>query len=250
MFVICNKRDAWMLPIFTKSLRHWHTEEELPLIVIGDERLDKISDERKFLRAAPNFARELIKKYDLVIKADVDQLITGSLKHIFDNFDSYDVGVVYNINRMDPLRYGFVGFGTIQPAEYVNCGLVALRSEEFVRQWWNLCNSVHFDRCRYGEQDILNAMVYYGNYKVRFLDKWDPIHKTQAWNGLIAKGEGVRMVVKNGELWLPKGPDNYPDHDVRIAAYHWAAGNLEPKMNYRLHFPEPVISWIEEMLLK
>jgi len=250
IFTVCDDKNKWMLPIFTKSLRHWHTEEELPLVVYGQEELDKEKDENKFYKATPMFARRLIKEYDLVIKADVDQLITGNLKHILDNFDNYDVGVVYNINRSDPLRYGYIGYGTIQPAEYINCGLVAMRSEKFINHWWKLCNSDNFSRMQFGEQGFLNCLVYYGDYKVRFLDRWDPFHQIQAWNGLIAKGEGVHMVVRNGELWLPKGVDNYPDHDVRVVAYHWAGGGNEPKMNYRMHFPEPVIDWIDGVLLK
>lgn len=248
MFVVCNERFKWMLPLFRNSLRKWHTEEELPLIVYDDAKLDKINDPNKFYRATPLFAKELIKEYELVIKADVDQIFTGHLKHIFDAFDNYDVGVVLNINRVDPQRYGLVSFGTIIPQEYYNCGLVAMRSEKFIKHWWKLCNSEHFDRMPMREQGFLNILCHYGDYNVRCFDRYDPFHDTQAWNGILAKGEGMRMVVKNDELWLPKDASNYPDHNVRIVAYHWGGGHDEVKMNYRLHFPEPVVEWIDGLV--
>ena len=246
-FTIADRSNEKYLKMFVNSLRKWHTEEELPLVVIDQARIDKElrKDPAFFYRSAPKIARELFKNYDLVLKFDCDQLITGKLDHILYKWDDYEVGTVLNINRVDPPIYGFVNFGTIAPNEYYNNGLVALRSERFIENWWKLCNSVHFDRMPMREQGFLNVLCHYGDYKVRCFDRFDPLHRISTWNGLIAKGEGLRMKIVDNELILPKGENNYPDMDVVVKAYHWAGGANPNKMNYRTEFNEDVIKWLD-----
>lgn len=228
--------------MLVNSIRKFHSEEELPIIIYGQEDLVKITDPHKFYRATPLFGKELVKEYDLVLKLDSDQIITGSLNHILD-VDDYDVGTVLNINRVDPPLYGFVHCFNIAPQIYYNCGLVAMRSEAFVNHWYKLCMSDFFFQFQYREQDLLNIMCYFGDYKVRCFDRYDPAHRANFWNGLIAKGEGLRMILKDGQLVLPKGPDNYPDRNVIVKSYHWAGGANEKKMHYRTLFTEPVIEY-------
>ena len=152
-FTIADKNNEWMVPYLKNSLRKFHTEEELPLIVYGQKELDQIPDPAKFYKATPLFARELIKEYDLVLKLDVDQILFGKLDFILKMKD-YDVGTVLNINRVDPSRYGFVQVFDVPPHVYCNCGLVAMRNEAFVNHWYGLCNSYHFNNLQYREQDL------------------------------------------------------------------------------------------------
>lgn len=246
-FTIADEKNLPYAKMMAKSLRKWHTEEELPLKIYGPEEIKQYQSKYKdyFYKSAPLHFRELLKEYDLVIKLDADQLITGKLDHIIDIWKDYDVGTVLNINRVDPSVYGLVSLATIAPNEYYNNGLVALRNPWFAEEWWRLCNSIHFDRMPMREQGFLNILCHYGNYNVRCFDRYDPVHNISTWNGLVAKGEGLRMRVVNNQLVLPIGLDNYPDREVVVKAYHWAGGAGEVKMNYRTHFNEEVISWMD-----
>ncbi len=244
VFTIADNNNLKYAKALESSFKHFHPD--IPFIIYGQEELDKNPDPLKFYRATPYYARELIKEYDLVLKLDCDQLILGNLDYVFTQ--EYDVGSVLNINRVDPQRYGVVqGWGII-PQQYVNCGFVAMRSKEFVDHWWKLCNSEHFERMQYKEQDLLNILFYYGNYKTICFDHYDAVNNYSAWHGLVAKGEGVHAVIKDSKIIVPKGRDGYPDKDVELKAYHWAGGSNELKMDYQKHFTEEVIEYIDTIL--
>lgn len=247
-FTIYDKNNEKYAKMMINSLRKFHSEEELPIICIDQEKLDKIKDPFKFYRMTPFIAKDLIKDYELVIKLDCDQIIMGDLKHIFDAFDNYDVGTVLNINRVDPPVYGLIGIATVQPNEYYNCGLVAMRSEKFINHWWKLCTSEHFDRMPMREQGFLNILCHYGDYKVRCFDRYDPFHDIQTWNGLIVKGEENKAILKSGKVVLPRGADNYPDREVVIKAWHTAGGGNEIKLPYHQRFNEDVIEYIDYLV--
>lgn len=232
-----NLRYAKMME---KSFHHFNPDIEL--VIYGPEEMEKIKDPNKFYKGTPLFARELLKDHDLVIKIDADTLFLGSIQHIIDN-PMYDVGSVCNINRVDPQRYGMVSIQGVGPQEYVNCGFVAMRSKEFVDRWWDLCNSKFFDRFRYREQDLLNILFHFGGYKAINFDFSYPM-----WHGLVAKGEGIHAVLRDGKVFIPKGEDKYPDKDTQLIAYHFAGGQGEPKMDYQKVFPEEVIEFIDGIL--
>lgn len=242
-FTIADKNNEWMVPMLRNSLRKFHSEEELPLKVYGEEELSKIEDPHKFYRATPMFARELLKDYDLVIKMDCDQIVTGDLNHILNS--EYGVGVVYNWNRVDPLTYGEIGLLTIQPRQYFNCGLVAMRDKRFVENWWNLCNSAHFYMMPMREQGFLNILCHYGDYDVKCFDDFDKMERHNGWYGLASKGEWLRAELIDGKVIIPKNDQGYPDRDKELHVCHWASGNNEPKMNYRVRFSEEMIDYID-----
>ncbi len=242
-FVVADKNNEWMLKPFVNSLRKFHSEEELPLLIIDQEKLDKIKDRDKFYKMTPLIARDLIKDYDLVIKFDVDQIITGDLSYMWRV--EYDVGTVYNWNRVDPAMYGEVGLATIYPTEYFNCGLVAMKSERFINNWWRLCNSVHFDRMPMREQGLLNALCHYGDYKVVCFDDVDRMREYSAWHGLRSKGEWNKCIIKNAEMILPAGEDGYPEMNKKIKILHWAGGSESPKLNYQLYFNDECVKYLD-----
>lgn len=243
-FTVADEKNLAYAKMLEKSFQYFHPD--IPFFIYGEEDLKKIADPMKFYKSTPLFARRLIQEYNLVIKLDADQLILGDLSYLFHQ--PYDVGSVLNINRVDPPRYGIVAGWGIAPNEYLNCGLVAMRSEKFIEHWWNLCNSDYFMRFPYREQDILNILMHFGGYKTLCFDHFNKIDRYSAWHGLVAKGEGVRAVMKEGKVIIPRGEDGYPDKDVELKAYHWAGGQGELKMDYQKHFSEEVIEFIDEIL--
>ena len=160
------------------SFKKFHPNEEL--ILFGEEEIRIANDQWFFYRATPYCARKLMNEgYDWLCKLDADTIITGNLDHIWE--DEYDVAVVQNANPREMKIYP-VGVLDINPMEYVNCGFVVMKNRSFVDHWWRLCKSKHFEPYQFKEQDLLNIMVYYGNYRVKFLDK------SNKWHGLISKG--------------------------------------------------------------
>ena len=235
-----NKRHAEKLE---KSFHHFHPDIELK---VYDEK--NVGDKINYYRSTAMFAKDLMKDYDLVLKLDADQIVTGNLDYIFER--DYDVATVLNFNRVDPPKYGKIGVFDIAPTEYMNCGLVAMRSKKFIEHWWSLCNSNHFQNLRYKEQDLLNILVHYGDYKVICLDFPDPAFNYNAWHGLISKGEYLKMRLSDGKLILPKALNNYPEKDKEIKVLHSAGGGYEKRIgdSYRTLFNEDVINYIDNLI--
>lgn len=223
------------------SIRKFHTEEELPIVIRDNPNPKDISF---WYKAAPLIASELLEEYETVVKLDADQVCFGRLDHIING--DYEIGTVLNINRVDPSIYGVVSFQGIAPNEYFNNGLVAIRSKDFAKKWLDLCNSKYFERFQYREQDILNILAHFGGYKVKCFDHY--VGNENFWNGLVSKGETLHAKLVGKEVIIPKGEDGYPDRDTVLKMWHSAGGAGEKKMNYRIHFSESLISYINWLL--
>jgi hypothetical protein len=242
-FTIADQNNQVHADKLEKSFHHFHPDIELKVYSEKD-----IGNKINYYRSTPMFAKDLIDEYDLVLKLDSDQLVVGNLDFIFDK--GYDVGTVLNFNRVDPPKYGNVAVFDIAPTEYMNCGLVAMRSKRFIDHWWDLCNSNHFNNLKYKEQDLLNVLVHYGDYDITCFDFPDQAYKYSAWHGLISKGEYLKMEMRNGKLILPKAKDNYPEQDKEIKVLHSAGGGFEKRIgdSYRRLFNEEVIKYIDSLI--
>jgi hypothetical protein len=132
--------------------------------------------------------------------------------------------------------------------EYYNCGLVAMKNPDFIDNWLRLCYSKYFERVKYREQDFLNIMCHFGNWKVKCLDRYDPIYNVSSWWGLVNKGETLKMIKTDEGIVLPKGRDNYPDRDILVKMYHVAGGSGGVKdkfYNIRPLFTDEVMEYID-----
>ena len=112
-----------------------------------------------------------------------------------------------------------------------------------IDHWWKLCLTPHFNSYQFKEQDLLNIIFHYGNYKTICFD-W-----SNEWHGLVSKGFWNFCELKNGELVLPKGDRPWPqDADKTIKVLHWAGGNDPDKMNYKIRFKEEVVKWLDQLV--
>lgn len=225
-FCPCDDNNLKHFERLEKSLRKFHSKEELPLI-----RTQSNGDPMYWYKATPFEGLELLKSYDAVLKLDADTIITGDLMHVFE--EDFDIAVVQNSNPREFQSYPYV-FMNINPLDYVNCGLVVMKSKEFVAQWLNLCNSPIFPVCQMREQDLLNILLFSG-YKVRYLDHSDK------WHGLISKGYWPQVQVQGDNLILPKNDEWPVDSDKQIVAIHFAGGNDPNKGNYNILFSDEVV---------
>jgi len=238
-FTVADQNNIEYAKKMANSFHYFHPDIELKIYTEKD-----IENKINFYRQKPMFARELIKEYDLVIGLDADQIVTGDLSYMFDK--DFDVAVVNNFSRSDIEKYGYISVFDIPPDQYMNCGMVAMKSKKFVDHWWDLCNSYHFDRLKYKEQDLLNIMIHYGQWNVLALDRGN--NGYNAWHGLLSKGEWLKMKLINDKLILPKAKDMYPETNKEIKIMHWAGGSNEPKMNYRTTCSEEVIKYLDKLI--
>ena len=239
-FTIADQNNLQYAEKMINSLRKFHSEKELPMVVIGPDKLKEIlpKDPMFFYRATPIIAKDLWNQgYDTIIKIDSDSIITSDLSHTWS--DEFDVGVVNNSNPREMKRQE-VNVWNIHPLSYVNCGYVVMKSERFINHWFNLCNSFHFDFYQYKEQDLLNIMVFYMDFKVAFLDGGNK------WNGLISKGYWPQIELRKDKLVLPKN-DEWGQEDKEICVLHWAGGNQPDKLNFKIHFKPEVAKWLEKL---
>lgn len=217
---------------------------KLPKGVILEDLKPYIKDDPYFFyRQKPIVAERYIDDYELVLGIDSDSIVTGSLDYVFQTND-HDIGTVINWNRQDPAMYGVVQFQGIAPIEYFNCGFVAMRSKKFIHDWKVLCFSPQFDRMQYKEQDLLNAMCYYGNWNVRCFDHGDGVAKYHAWHGLISKGELIRSKMNGEDIYIPKGFGStpFPPEDMLIKVIHTGGGSTPNKLSYKTWFEDEEVT--------
>lgn len=248
-FTIADANNIKYAQMLEKTVRKFHTEEELPFhIVQAEELAARLKDDPAFFyRATPTVARDLLYDYDTVIKIDADSLVLGNLSYVWTAND-FDIGTVLNINRVDPQRYGVVTVANLPPQKYFNAGFVVMKSEAFVEDWYKKCMSDLFNYYQYREQDLLNLICFFGDYHVRCLDYYDMPRNAYNFWGLVSKGEWGHTIMRDGQVVLPRGEDNYPDRDVTLKVIHWAGGNDGIKMNYRAHFPSEVSDYIDTLV--
>ncbi len=244
-FTIADNKNIEFARRLINSLRKFHTEEELPLMVINEEQVQAQNDPDFYYRATPKIAAQLLKEYETVIKLDADQIIFGPLSHTWEG--DFDVAVVQNSNSKDMKDY-VVQVWDIDPLSYVNCGFVVMKNKKLVDHWNRLCHGPMFPHYQMREQDLLNIIVFFGDYNVRFLDDGPK------WHGLISKKWEPEMKLEprvdstTHKLILPKN-GVWPDQeDKEIVIVHFAGGNNPMKGKYRIMFNEKVAKYIDWLI--
>lgn len=261
VFCIATKNHMSYAKTMIKSLRHFH--KDWPVILVTDETDSKnlpenviikdikpyLADRMFFYRATPIIGESLLNEYELVIKIDSDSLILGDLSSLVETKD-YDVATVINWNRFDERFYPVVQGWGIFPTEYFNAGFVAMRSRKFAHDWRMLCYTPQFDRLQYKEQDLLNALCYFGNYNVRCLDLPNKEVEVNSFWGIIGKGEWNRAIVKDDMIIVPKGLGNtpFPPTDMEIKVAHLGGGSEARKDNWAAFFSPEAMTRIGEIL--
>jgi hypothetical protein len=238
-FTIADEKNLPWAKSLEKSFKHFHPD--IPFIIMGDQAINGTGIPRPhiFYVATPLFARGLFKDYEQIIKIDADSIITAPLE-IIDSPEDFDVGVVFNWTR-DAIS-NTVKVWDVTPQGYFNNGFVVFRNKRLVDHIWKLCNEQYISNYPYREQDMLNIVCYYGNYKVKALDTGS------SWYGLRSKSEWNKAIMRDGLMVIPKGKDLFPEQDKTIRCIHWAGGNVDTKMNYRVYFQQEVQNYIDEIL--
>ena len=239
-FTIADNNNLKYLEMMKNSLRKFHSEEELPLMETTGQLLEDTlkKDSMFYYRASPVIAAQLIKNYECVIKLDCDQVICAPINEAWEG--DFDVKLVLNSNPREFKKYPVMLWDIDPIQQYVNCGFVSMKSEKFIDHWHRLCYSPHFNNYQMKEQDLLNIIVHYGDYKAELLDNGEGF-----W-GLSSKGYWTQIELRKDKLVLPKNNEwNKIDKVVRVL--HWAGGNTPNKMNFNVQFKPEVAKFLNEL---
>ena len=238
-FTIADEKNLPYAKMCEKSFKHFHPD--IPFIIYGDKEIDETQIPRPniFYLSTPYYARQLIKEYDQVVKIDADSIVTAPLD-ILESPEDFEVGCVYNWTR-DRVSET-IKVWDVTPQGYFNNGFVVFRNAELIEHIWKLCKEKFFTNYQFREQDMLNIVAYYGNYKVKPIDIGD------SWYGLRSKSEWSKAVMRNGKLIIPKAQDLFPEKDKVLRILHWAGGKTDVKMNFRALFNEECSDYIDSLI--
>lgn len=240
-FTIADQNNLKWAKMMERSLRKFHSSEELPLEVITGPVLEGAlaQDNQFFYRATPVIASQLIKQYETVIKIDADSVVCTPINEAWEG-EGWDVKLVLNSNPREFKKYPVAVWDIHPVMEYVNNGFVSMRSEEFVEHWHKLCYSPHFQNYQMREQDLLNILVHYGNYNCELLENTD-----QFW-GLASKGYWPEIELRGDKLILPANQE-WNKNDRVIKVLHAAGGNTPNKWNFNIQFEAGVAKWLSNL---
>lgn len=225
--------DAHFYPegthLFINSFKRFHPD--IDLVVFRQNTIDKVFKEKgiNFYQAKPTFAKLLTSSYDLVVNIDADHIITGRLDAILEG--DYDIGAPWNYND-----YENASFGEITEKMYLQAGIVASTNKKF----WDNWEEANKDAMKYirKENDILNLVAYqkiktswqiYGNVVKIFDEKKD-------YYGCKSLGREPEFYIEDDKLMC---------RGERIYAYHFARGNVFPKLDFRnMPLKDDVKAWL------
>lgn len=237
-FTIADEKNMEYATKMANSFKHFHPD--IPLEIISGEVLAGAleRDPAFFYRATPIIASQLIKDYEVVVKIDADSIVTGSLNEAWEG--DFDVKCVLNSNPREFKKYQ-VSTWDIHPIyEYLNCGFVSMKSEKFINHWHKICYSNHFDNYQMREQDLMNIILHYGDYKVEILDNGDSF-----W-GLSSKRYWSQFELKDDKLILPANKE-WNKIDKYIKVIHAAGGNNPNKFNFNIQFKPEVAKFLTNL---
>lgn len=201
--------------IFINSFKRFHPD--IDLVVFRQDVIDKLFKKKgiNWYQAKPYLAELLFDKYNLVCNIDADTIILDRLTKVFDDTD-YDVGAVLNFND-----YENASFENISEEMYLQAGMVASTKKEFWLEWQKM-NDEAMKYLR-KENDTLNLLIYnkLPDLSLRIFDK------DRDYYGCKSLGREPLFYIKDGKTYCSKD-------DGQVIAYHFARGNLFPK----LYIPE------------
>lgn len=213
--------------IFINSFKKFHPD--IDLVVFRQDTVDKLFPEKNinWYQAKPFFAELLIEKYDLIVNADADHVVTGRMTEVFDNVD-YEVGMPTNLND-----YENASFENITEEMYLQAGMVASTRADFWLKW----QEMNIDAMRYlrKENDIVNLLIYneMPELKLKIFDK------EKDYYGCKALGREPEFYVENDKLMC---------RGEQVRAYHFARGNQFPKLDFEnMPLTDEVRVWLHKL---
>lgn len=154
------------------SAKYFHPE--IPFYVFGTkeiEELFKIHPNVNWNTLQPFTTIHGLNEFDMVVHFDADSMIVGRLDELLseDNLKYDAIGVRNNNDFGQAGKDNPITQGNIPVEKYLNAGLVASTSKEFLQQWCNY--NINFGNSQpFQEQSVLNYIIGERYYKNKILD--------------------------------------------------------------------------------
>jgi len=212
--------------IFINSFIKFHPD--IDLIVFRQDMADKIMRNGiNWYNCKPSFAELLIDKYDLVVNADADHVVTGRMSEVFDNVD-YDVAAPMNFND-----YENTSVENVTEEMLLQGGLIASTNKDFWMKWMERNVDAMKYKCR--ENDIMNLVIYNDmpQLKLKVLDKEKDYY-------------GCKSLNRESEFYLQEG--KLMCRGEQVLCYHHAKGGSFPKLDFdTMPFTPEVRIWLKSL---
>jgi len=163
----CNVNDEYYHSMgaakLVASARYFHPD--IPFVVFGTEEMNNRNVPLEIMM--PFIMRDLINRYEKVVRFDADSMIVGPLDELI-NAEGYDIIGVRNNNDYDRAgKDSPITQFNVSVSDYMNAGLVATTSEAFLAEWMDVNLSVG-TLLPFVEQTVLNGIRR--KYKTLILD--------------------------------------------------------------------------------
>lgn len=232
-----------LLDRLEKTAKHFHPE--IPFVAYRNKDVDRIKQKYPFLKwftMMSPFGLELSEQYDLVVHIDADSLITGRMTELLEG--DYEIAGVRNQNDLGKAgAHPPITKNLASLYEFINAGLVASRSKEFWKDWFEI-NKNSVPNIYNDENDTLNVIFHNKKYKTKILDAKDI---TNVFYGIAnAYGEHShweswkKICVINDQLFL--------DGKV-VKVLHQAGGPNSNKMDINNLFNSDVAQFIQSIIV-
>ncbi len=221
---------------FIQSFQRFHGI--IPLVVFKQADIDrefKEHPELNFFNSKAHFARLLYNDYDLVVNMDIDHLVLGTLDSILKA--DYDVACPANYNTFSNAFLKIMSTGNneyplIPETHYFQGGLIASTKKKF---WddYHFASMKHSQNLHYKENDVLNLVLAFNNYKTKYLDG-APVFRDadfHSYYGCASLGREKQVIVSGDGLTLDGKP---------VKAYHFARSGINKIHPKELFTPEVV----------
>ena len=214
-------------PIMINSFKRFHPD--IDLVVMRQNVVDKLFPEKgiNWYNATPYFAQLLFEDYDLVVKMDVDHVVTGRMMEIFDNVN-YDVAGPWNYND-----YENSTVENITAEMYIQGGLIASTKKEFWLKWQEMNRDARKYKGR--ENDVLNLVIYKAmpQLKLKIVDREKDYY-------------GCKSLNRESEFYIEN--DKLMCRGEQVLAYHNAKGGVYPKLDFdNMPFTDEVKKWLKHI---
>lgn len=219
---------------FIQSFKHFHPD--IKLVVFRQRQIEEqftLRPELNFYNCKAHFAKLLYDEYDLVVNIDSDHLILGTLDSILEA--DYDVACPANYNAMANASIKGGRGDVVSEKEFLQGGLIASTSKQFWDEY-DYASVNNWSKFTHFENDVLNVLLKFRNYKVKFLDG-SGCYKDEAFHsfyGCASLGQEKNFFVKDGEIRCFNKP---------VKAYHFSWGGITKRHPKHL-FTEDVTRFI------
>lgn len=149
-----------------KQVGKFHPSIEF--VVISKKDIKGSGDPQFMERATPSISTMLFKEFEQVVKIDSSVQVTGKLDELLNDEAEWDTTCITTFDPKNPPKEP-VGVWDVHPLAYVDSRFVIMRNKNFSTDWLAMCHKPFFEHYKGRENDALNILIYYGDYRSKMI---------------------------------------------------------------------------------